>query len=104
MIDHINTCKKINVQYLTSTLISRSNLGQNSLNVTKPAHSDLRTLYVLVIDCFVWDYDQNKLIKVTKHHKTEKHKTKLEHTKLYETLACHPYPSLLLCSDSSFGT
>jgi hypothetical protein len=26
-----------------------SNLGQTSLNMTKPAHSDLRTLYVLVL-------------------------------------------------------
>jgi hypothetical protein len=48
MIDHENTCKNIYVQYLTSTFISRSNLGQNPLKVTKPAHSDLRTLYVLV--------------------------------------------------------
>jgi hypothetical protein len=49
MIDHINTYKKINVHYLTWTFISRSNLSQTSLNMTKPAHSDLRTLYVLVI-------------------------------------------------------
>jgi hypothetical protein len=49
MIDHENTCKNIYVQYLTLTFISRSNLGQNLLKVTKPAHSDLCTLYVLVI-------------------------------------------------------
>jgi hypothetical protein len=49
MIDHINTCKKIDIHYLTWTFILRSNLGQTSLNMTKPAHSDLRTLYVLVI-------------------------------------------------------
>jgi hypothetical protein len=48
MIDHDNTCKNIYVQYLTLTFISRSNLGQISLKVTKQAHSDLRTLYVLV--------------------------------------------------------
>jgi hypothetical protein len=48
MIDHDNTCKNIYVQYLTLTFISRSNLGQIPLKVTKQAHSDLRTLYVLV--------------------------------------------------------
>jgi hypothetical protein len=48
MIDHSNTCEKIYVPYLTSTFISKSNLGQNYLIMTKPAHSDLCTLYVLV--------------------------------------------------------
>jgi hypothetical protein len=48
MIDHSNTCKKTHIQYLASSFISRSNLGQNPLKVTKPSHSDLHTLYVLV--------------------------------------------------------
>jgi hypothetical protein len=47
MIDHDNTCKNIYVQYLTLTFISRSNLGQIPLKVTRQSHSDLRTLYVL---------------------------------------------------------
>jgi hypothetical protein len=51
MIDHENTGKNIYVQYLTSTFILRSNLGQNPLKVTKSAHSDLSTIYVLVNDC-----------------------------------------------------
>jgi hypothetical protein len=49
MIDHDNTCKNIYVQYLTLSFISRLNLGQIPLKVTKQAHSDLLTLYVLVV-------------------------------------------------------
>jgi hypothetical protein len=52
MIDHDNKCKNIRVQYLTLTFISKSNLGRNPLKVTKQAHSDLCTLYVLVIISF----------------------------------------------------
>jgi hypothetical protein len=44
----MTTRKNIYVQYLTLTFISRPNLGQIPLKVTKQAHSDLRTLYVLV--------------------------------------------------------
>jgi hypothetical protein len=43
-IDHSNTCKKIDVQYLKSNFISRLNLGQSPLKITYQAHSDLRTI------------------------------------------------------------
>jgi hypothetical protein len=59
----------IYVEHLTSTYLSRSNLGQNPLKVTKPAHSDLPTFHVLVFNIisytmntthFGWDISEGR--------------------------------------------